>query len=353
MNNDSTNPTMRTSRIEFPIDGNQKNSILNKKTLLATLFGAGGAVAFVSAKDLLNNNTGDAGFSIENPEEADCYASIELNESVAESNSELSFGDAFEIQRELQGPGGIFLHNGKYYNTYLKEEWDGMSDHEKDNYFAGISDKIDYSGSKIIEHQNGELVEINIDQDAEPEITLTDSNHDGVLEVDQVDLNNDGNVDVIHDTISNNSEGDSPLDMEIAAFKDLEDLEEPEEMIVEPEQISILDNQESIIIDEGDILAPDSSEEADMTEDLTEIEVDSDITDPSIGDGDLLDPSVDLIDEGDMVDPTIESIEDGDMVDPSSEVMESGDLADPSFDNEDINDLPDLISDLDMSEFDF
>ncbi|MCB0692143.1 MAG: hypothetical protein KDC16_10895 [Saprospiraceae bacterium] len=228
-----------------------------------------------------------------------------------------------------------------------------MSDREKDNYFAGISDKIDYSGSKIIEHQNGELVEINIDQDAEPEITLTDSNHDGVLEVDQVDLNNDGNVDVIHDTISNNSEGDSPLDMEIAAFKDLEDLEEPEVMIVEPDQISILDNQESIIIDEGDIMAPDSSEEADMTEDLTEIEVDSDITDPSIGDGDLLDPSVDLIDEGDMVDPTIESIEDGDMVDPSSEVMESGDLADPSFDNEDINDLPDLISDLDMSEFDF
>ncbi|MCB0691845.1 MAG: hypothetical protein KDC16_09380, partial [Saprospiraceae bacterium] len=79
MNNDSTNPTMRTSRIEFPIDGNQKNSILNKKTLLATLFGAGGAVAFVSARDLLNNNTGDADFSIENPEEADCYASIELN----------------------------------------------------------------------------------------------------------------------------------------------------------------------------------------------------------------------------------------------------------------------------------
>lgn len=46
-----------------------------------------------------------------------------------------SFEDAFNAARAQVGPGGVFEWHGNLYNTYTKEEWDSMSDDEK-NAFA-------------------------------------------------------------------------------------------------------------------------------------------------------------------------------------------------------------------------
>lgn len=53
-------------------------------------------------------------------------------------NQNLSFGDAFAAARAEVGPGGVFLWHGQLYNTFTAEEWQGMSDVQKDEFAADV-----------------------------------------------------------------------------------------------------------------------------------------------------------------------------------------------------------------------
>ena len=123
MKNDITSTNLKKitkmENIKMPLDENQKNSIVNKKTLLATLLGTGGGVAFVSAADLLSNNFSAPEVNNLDEEDCDAIAEVSFDETVVlEADESMSFAEAFKMQRELQGEGGIFYHNGQYYNSY-------------------------------------------------------------------------------------------------------------------------------------------------------------------------------------------------------------------------------------------
>lgn len=51
----------------------------------------------------------------------------------------MSFNEAFAAARHEVGAGGLFVWHGNTYGTYYKEEWDAMSDADKEQYWADVN----------------------------------------------------------------------------------------------------------------------------------------------------------------------------------------------------------------------
>lgn len=62
---------------------------------------------------------------------------------VAHVSDDMSFSEAFASARAEVGAGGIFEWRGGVYGTYYKDEWDAMTDEQKQEYASHIN----YSGS--------------------------------------------------------------------------------------------------------------------------------------------------------------------------------------------------------------
>ena len=60
---------------------------------------------------------------------------VEMSESV---NDDMSFGEAFAAAREDVGLGGVFEWHGNLYNTYSADEWEAMSDEDKQEFANSV-----------------------------------------------------------------------------------------------------------------------------------------------------------------------------------------------------------------------
>ena len=60
------------------------------------------------------------------------------NVKVAEVSDDMSFDEAFASARKQVGAGGVFEWRSKLYGTYYKNEWDNMSQADKDQYAANV-----------------------------------------------------------------------------------------------------------------------------------------------------------------------------------------------------------------------
>jgi len=165
---------------ETPVNENNTSSdqkSINKKILIGTLFGASGLVGFVSAKAM---NSGDA---VETKHAIDAQSSLAHSipsEPTQIAESKLSiFGDAFHTQRELQGPGGIFLHNGEYFNTFYKEEYDGMTPQQIEQYQNKVASSIiPEDAKKVIEkHQAKEEPVADNHTETHTTVKMVDTNN--------------------------------------------------------------------------------------------------------------------------------------------------------------------------------
>lgn len=54
-------------------------------------------------------------------------------------DDQMSFSEAFAAARAEVGPGGVFEWHGNIYGTYLKDEWDNMSQADKNEYASHIN----------------------------------------------------------------------------------------------------------------------------------------------------------------------------------------------------------------------
>lgn len=144
-----------------------------------------------------------------------------------------SFGEAFAQARAQVGPGGVFEYNGKVYSTYIKEEWDAMSQEERVEYqhrvfntntaqpdhVAATTDNQELTacdggdmiadepadnevrvlrveavtnedGSTmnvaILEHGDDQAMVVDIDNDGTMDVLLHDDNGDGVIQDNEV-----------------------------------------------------------------------------------------------------------------------------------------------------------------------
>lgn len=148
-----------------------KDKLLNGKVLIPTALAAVGAFTLLSAKDVEEIKVNDT------PANAENEGSVEFksNALFSTADNNLSFSDAFHAQREALGLGGVFEYKNKYYNTYLKEEWDMMSDDQKKDYYSSIHKNID--NHSVVHHDihgttTSAKIDVSIDQES-GDITVT------------------------------------------------------------------------------------------------------------------------------------------------------------------------------------
>ena len=141
------------------------------------------------------------------------------NVKVAEVSDDMSFDEAFASARKQVGAGGVFEWRGKLYGTYYKNEWDAMSQADKDQYAANVfgtpQAKVHNEKKDMPEVGSGEDGKYNIqqvygattvtDDDGNPmtmvgakvnghNAILCDINQDDKIDAMVIDANDDGQI---------------------------------------------------------------------------------------------------------------------------------------------------------------
>lgn len=153
----------------------------------------------------------------------DAALSIDVAESVTD---EMSFSEAFEAARAEVGPGGVFEWNGNLYSTYYEDEWNNMTDEQKEEFADSLYDfdstegvaeveveavSVEYADNyhetSNTEGQVNVLAEDVVEVDGQL-VTVTsvevdghygevyDLDNDGQYDAAMFDVNDDGNPDV-------------------------------------------------------------------------------------------------------------------------------------------------------------
>ena len=106
----------------------------------------------------------------------------------------MSFGHAFAAAREATGPGGFFEWRGNLYNTYTKEEWDGLSEEEQHDFTDALVHNSHFHTAHTVE--DDDVVDILDIVDHLDDDDLID--HDEVVIDDGSDVHELDEI-VIHD----------------------------------------------------------------------------------------------------------------------------------------------------------
>lgn len=87
---------------------------------------------------------------------------IDIAETV---NDDMSFSEAFSAARAELGAGAVFEWRGNVYSTYYAEEWEQMSDEERDefnNHFSWNNASSSSSSDVVEDVQDDELMEVEL-----------------------------------------------------------------------------------------------------------------------------------------------------------------------------------------------
>ena len=138
---------------------------------------------------------------------ADEHPAVPAECPVATVSDDMSFGEAFAAARAEAGPGGVFAWRGNVYGTYMADEWEAMSDDEKD-LFAMRAGAVARDGNADAPQQEEpsvddaaapnevllaerageeETVAVVADEDTPAEASVTDDAHQEVT-VDEQEL---------------------------------------------------------------------------------------------------------------------------------------------------------------------
>lgn len=118
---------------------------------------------------------------------------------VAECEDDMSFGEAFAAARDQVGPGGVFEWNGKMYNTFTAEEWEEMSDAEKEAFGKDYLKTISES-DEIQEEEASEVVDEDKPvEDEADDIDMESDSYDKEVEVDMEDVEVESVEEVVTD----------------------------------------------------------------------------------------------------------------------------------------------------------
>lgn len=121
------NETNNSATAQQPVEEEKKNG--GNAALRAAAIVGGAALGVGSAVAATKLFTSDE----EQPEEQ-----TEPEVAVAETNDDMSFDEAFNQARAQVGPGGAFRWHGGLYSTYTEEEWNNLSEEERNAYSARV-----------------------------------------------------------------------------------------------------------------------------------------------------------------------------------------------------------------------
>lgn len=185
-------------------------------------------------------------YEYEHPEDGNMQVATTVDDS-------MSFSEAFAAARREVGPGGLFTWHGHTYGTFYAEEWNAMSEDDKEQYWADVHETTSHLNElnneevSNLEDENlivdgeiptepedgwdeeGEVVDTLddladaeiLDDDSEIEIDSIDDDSGEVL-LDDVPVEDiDGSLDVASDDLLDGGSMENPdVDLLASNFED-------------------------------------------------------------------------------------------------------------------------------------
>lgn len=143
---------------------------------------------------------------------------IKVAESISDGQS---FKQAFDAARAEVGPGGAFHWHGNIYSTYTEDEWNNMTDAEKNDYAEAVRPEVrpeemnhhteDVAVVSVADDQSSDVHLVNVGEvqladgsmatvgvyDVNgQEVSVVDFDQDGTPDVAICDANGNGRIDV-------------------------------------------------------------------------------------------------------------------------------------------------------------
>ena len=151
----STQKNKETSNSKSPTSAAwQTVTIGGVAGIVLGIAGTRGADAFASTTAAANPDAANDAASRANAETDGQSASVpDVHQATV--GQELTFAEAFAAARAEVGPGGVFLWHGQLYGTYYADEWQAMSDAQRDEYAASVQPLLSQQLNHSAHHQSG------------------------------------------------------------------------------------------------------------------------------------------------------------------------------------------------------
>ena len=108
----------------------------------------------------------------ENPSQDAAAANDNASIKVAESHDEQSFKEAFDAARAEVGPGGAFHWHGNIYSTYTEDEWNNMTDAEKNDYAEAVRPEVRAEEMNAAPHQAEDVAVVSHSSHADQDVSV-------------------------------------------------------------------------------------------------------------------------------------------------------------------------------------
>ncbi|MDD3875865.1 MAG: hypothetical protein PHT69_04550 [Bacteroidales bacterium] len=220
-------------------------------------------------------------------------------------SNEMSFSEAFTSARQELGPGGFLEWKGNTYCTYFKDEWDSLSDSDKNDFWETVSENT----VEIVKEEIPEFADIDLDKTDDFFYDDKPSTNDGM----------DKEVDVKpEDTFEDNFNDDADKEVNVKPEDVVQEIDINSEDIAQGEGVKSGDTAPEFTIDEDDFIETVSIEDEDNFE----------IIDSGANEGEFSEMVFDLTVDGKVdylvinIDTENQSFSDGfDIVDLNSEEL--------------------------------
>ena len=131
----------------------------------------------------------------EGEESAQAAANDNAGIKVAESHDDLSFKDAFDAARAEVGPGGAFHWHGNTYSTFTADEWNNMTDVEKNDYAEAVKPEVRVEEMNSTHHHTEDVAMVSHSSYADQDVSVA-HNDANLHQASDVQVADDQNADV-------------------------------------------------------------------------------------------------------------------------------------------------------------
>ena len=131
----------------------------------------------------------------ENPSQDAVAASDNASIKVAASHDGQSFKEAFDAARAEVGPGGAFHWHGNIYSTYTEDEWNRMSDAEKNNYAQAVKPEVRTEEMNAAPYHTEDVAMVSHGSHATEDVSIS-HNDANLHQANDVQVADDQNPDV-------------------------------------------------------------------------------------------------------------------------------------------------------------
>lgn len=189
------------------ITPDQRKGVIAGTIAVASLLGGAALFGFRSKNNIVEENSEVA--SVNTSGENSELILVDTSAKFYNENMDnMPFGDAFDAARENLGSGGFFNWNGSTYNTYYKEEWDGLNNEQQSSYLTNVEESISIQEfkNKIIELEEQQSQLITENQSLNERVTELENKAPIFDDVQDPGQNSDGDI-----TDPTQNEGEDPI----------------------------------------------------------------------------------------------------------------------------------------------